>query len=132
MDDTQGAILLITVVERESHGNHVFQHLSRWLHVEHVRLDRPRPEPLDLDALFDSNGYVLVPGNLPVRIRNLVEENAPDSKEPISENRLDQRPDRLRVGQFPHLRRYVQQVADSEDPATLAHRSDVANMLQIW
>lgn len=94
-DDTQRPVLLTTVVEVEPHGNHVLQNLGRRLNVEHIRLDRPRSEPLSLDALMHGNGHVLMLGNLPVRIGNLVEQNAPDREEPGSENRLDQRPDRL-------------------------------------
>jgi hypothetical protein len=129
-DDAQGTILLTTVVEVEPHGDHVLQHLGQRLNVNHVGLHRPWPEPLGLDTLLHGNGHVLVPGNLPIRVRNLVEEDASDRKELLTENRLNQLSDCLRVGQFPHLQRYVQKVADGEDATPLAHRSGVADVLQ--
>ena len=40
-DDTQGSIVLTTHVEVKPDGDHVLQHLSRRLHVQHVRFHRP-------------------------------------------------------------------------------------------
>lgn len=128
-NDTQRPILLTAVVDVEPHRNHVLQHFGRWLDVEQVGLiDKVRT--LGLDAVVHGNGHVLVPWNFPVRVRNLVEEDAPNRKGSLSENRLDQRSDCLRVRQFPHLRRHVQQVADGEGAIPLAHRSGVADALQ--
>ena len=98
--------------------------------MEHIRLCRPRSKAITFDSFPHRNRHVLVPRNLPVCIRNLVEQNASDAKEMRSENGLDQDSDSIGICQFPHLGRHVQEIADGEDSATLPHRTGVADALK--
>jgi hypothetical protein len=128
--NTQSALLLAAGIEMQSHRKHVLQDRCRWLDVEHFRLHRPRSKAIDFDSFPHSNCHVLMSRNLPVCIRNFVEQNASDGKEMCSENRFDQHSDSLGICQFPHLGRHVQEIADGKDSTTLPHRSCVADSLK--
>ncbi len=128
--NTQGAVLLTAEIEMQSHREHMLQDRCRRLDVENIRLHRPRSKAINFDSFPHRDRYVLVPWNLPVCVRNLVEQNASDGKEMRSENRLDQHSDSIGICQFPHLGRHVQEIADGEDSATLPHRSSVADALK--
>jgi hypothetical protein len=54
--------------------------------MKDISLHRPGSESVGLDFLLYRNGYVLMPGNFPVGIRNLVEKNSSYGKEPGSKN----------------------------------------------
>lgn len=61
--------------------------------IEHIGLHRSRPEAFGVGLLLDCDRHILVPANLPVRVRNLVKKNAPDRKVIGLENWLNQSSD---------------------------------------
>ena len=97
--------------------------------MKNISLDRPRSEPFRLDSLLYRNRYILMPGNLPICISNLVEENAPHRKKVWPENWFDQGSNSRGIGKCAHLCRYIQQIAYREDTPTLSHSPSLIDMI---
>lgn len=113
----------------DSNRNHLFEHECRRLNMEHISLDGPRPETLRLDPFANCNCDVLVPGNLPVRVWNLVEQYPPDRNETCSKNCSDQRTNNGRLRKLSHFFRYFQEVADCKNTAAFPHRPHLIDTL---
>lgn len=73
-EDSQGAVLRGGVVEVEAEGDHLHENGDGGLDVRNAVLDRPRSEAGDVPPLLDGEGEVLMPGDLPVGVRCLVED----------------------------------------------------------
>lgn len=97
--------------------------------MKNVCLDGPWSEAFGLDSFLNCNGHVLMPGHFPVGVGDLVEENSSYRDKVRSKNWLDQRTNDSGIGQFLHLCRYIQQIADSKDAAAFANGAFLVNAL---
>lgn len=61
--------------------------------MQNLCLYRPGSKPISFDSLLNRNRHILMPGNLPIRTGNLVEEDSSYWKKTLSENWLDQHMD---------------------------------------
>lgn len=88
--------------------------------MEDFRLDGPWAEADCVNLLLHGDGQVLMPGDLPIRPGDLVEEDAAHGKEQKSKNWLHQSAEQFGMGQRAYLGRYIQEIADGENPAALS------------
>jgi hypothetical protein len=97
--DPERAVRFIRGIEMDSYVQHLLENPHRWLNVRRTILGGPGNESCDLYPLFNGNGEILMPRNLPISVRVLVEENRTHQPGLSAENRLDQGPDPIGVSQ---------------------------------
>jgi len=98
--------------------------------MEDISLHGPRSKVLCFDLRLYRNGYVLMPGDFPVGIRNFVEENTANGKAIDSKNGLNQRLDCRGTRQFVNLWNNLKEIAHCKNSTTLLYRYVVRNTLQ--
>lgn len=54
--------------------------------MQNVRLHRPRSKSIGFDSVLNRNRHILMPGNFPIRARNLVKEYSSYREKISSEN----------------------------------------------
>src|SRR5688572_32842266 len=79
---------------------HVLENRLRRLNMHDAGFGGPGAESRNVDALADGDGKVLVPGNFPVGVGRLVEEQAANSERGGAEDRAGKVVDGGRVGEF--------------------------------
>lgn len=75
-DNPKSPVFGRAVIEMEANRDHLFKDGCRWLNMQNSLLLRPWSEAVSFHLLIYSDGHVLVPRNLPVRILCLVEEDS--------------------------------------------------------
>jgi hypothetical protein len=80
-NDPQRPIIGTTRIKMNSHRYHLRQQFSGWLHGIDAILHRPRPIALDLFPPRNRYRKILMPGNRPIVMRRLVEQDAPHHRD---------------------------------------------------
>lgn len=88
--DLQWAITRTALIQVQPQGKHLLEHLNGRLNMRDPVLNGPCGEASDLDFLLNGDREILMPGNLPIRFRRLVKENAPHDQRVHAEHSLDQ------------------------------------------
>jgi len=74
-DYLQRRVVGSDIIHMNAQRDHPGRNLVRWLNMRLPRFHRPWAEPIDLDTLLDCNRSVLVPTELPIRVRRFVEQD---------------------------------------------------------
>jgi hypothetical protein len=125
--DSDGTVVLTAIVKVQAHRDHLTQDMVRRLYALNTCFLRPRPESWGVEPLLDRDGEILVPRDLPVGLRRLVEEDATNCEALGAEDTLDNGPDRGGLREFCDLRYGFAQVANRQnasptrDPLALSY-----------
>lgn len=79
-NDTKPSICGGTVVEVNADSKHRFENVAGRLNMLNSLFDRPRTIALNIFALADCNGHVLMPGDFPIRFGSFIEERGADDE----------------------------------------------------
>lgn len=78
--DAQRPVILGTVIQMQSDGNHALQQWRRRLDVSDSLFNRPRAEARDLPSRLHADRQILMPGHMPIRFRRLIKQDGPHQK----------------------------------------------------
>lgn len=117
-DHTQGAVVFGAVIKMDTDGQHLLKDRNRRLDMGYTIFDGPWAEARCVDALFDRDCLILVPGHLPVRVLGFVEIDGAHSKSAAPKYRINKTSDLRLIDDPGKIGQHLKQVADRVDRST--------------
>lgn len=90
-NEFQRAIVISAIVQVQAEGNHAFQYFRWRMDMNDSFFNGPSSEATNFDSFGYGDDQILVPGDEPICIRILIEENGPNWKWSQTSCRLQQR-----------------------------------------